>query len=297
MSFSRSAKWILCALLLSVPASREASAGILTLQWDPSLDSSVAGYMVFVGTRSGQYTATINVGNQIQFVFSDAQPGQTYYFSVAAYRSGGIVGPRSAEVSGRVDASLRLSNPGDLTSIVGAPASVQLAGSAATPGALTYAASGLPPGVTVDRATGLIAGTPTTEGTYRATATVSSGVSVASESFVWTVEGGRLPETPVVTVTLPVSGSKFTTSDPSVVIGGTAVDDHGVTVVSWMNDRGGSGQATGTDVWMAAVPLRPGKNDIVITAVDANSNRSRIRLSVYRKLLSRWRRPSGRASN
>ena len=296
MPFSRCGKWILCALLLCVGTARDATAGILTLQWDPSQDSSVTGYMVFVGTESGQYTATFNVGNQIQFVFRDAQPGLAYYFSVAAYRSGGIVGPLSTEVSGRVDVSLRLSNPGDLTNVVGAPASVQLAGSAATADALTYAASGLPPGLAIDGATGLIAGTPTTEGTYRATATVSSGASVASESFVWTVER-RLPETPVVTLTLPVSGSKFTTSDPSVVIGGTAVDDHGVTAVSWTSDRVGSGQATGTDVWMAAVPLRPGKNDITITAMDGSSNRSRIRLSIYRKVLPRWRPPSGMVSN
>jgi hypothetical protein len=82
-----------------------------------------------------------------------------------------------------------------------------------------------------------------------------------------------------------------------VVIGGTAVDDHGVTAVSWTSDRVGSGQATGTDVWMAAVPLRPGKNDITITAMDGSSNRSRIRLSIYRKVLPRWRPPSGMVSN
>lgn len=296
MFCSRCWKRILYALLLCVAGVPDASAGNLTLQWDPSPDSSVAGYTVFVGTEPGKYSTTFNVGNQLQFVFRDAQPGRAYYFAVAAYTSGNTAGPLSAEVSGQVDASLQLSSPGDVTSILGMPASVQLRASASGSDALTYAASGLPPGVAINAATGLIGGTPSTEGTYRVDATVSSGLNVALESFVWTVER-RHAETPGVIVTVPTSTSSFTTSKTSVVLGGIAVDDHGVTAVEWMNDRGGSGRATGTDHWLAAVPVRTGRNVITITAVDGNSNRSSIRVSIYRTEISRRLPPLGPRSD
>lgn len=282
MLFSRCWKPILYALLLCITGASDATAGILTLQWDPSPDSSVAGYNVYVGTEPGQYSTTFNVGNELRFVFPDAQPGRQYYFAVAAYTSTNIVGPLSAEVSGRVDASLKLSNPGDVTSIVGVPATVQLTASASAAGALTYDASGLPPGVAIDAATGLISGKPITEGSYRVTATVTSGLNAASESFVWTVSRHQ-SETPAVIITVPTTTSSFTTSKSSVVLAGIAMDDHGVVAVHWKNDRGGSGRATGTDHWLAAVPLRPGRNEITLMVVDGSSHRSSITVSIYHK--------------
>ena len=285
MFFSRCWKQTLYVLLLCGAGVSHATAGVLTLQWDPSPDSSVAGYTVFVGTQPGKYTTTVKVGNQLRFAFQDAQPGQRYYFAVAAYTSGDVVGPLSAEVSGRIDASLKLSNPGDLTSVVGIPASVQLTASASGTGALTYEATGLPYGVAIDAVTGLISGTPSTEGSYRVTATATSGLNVVSESFDWMVKRHQ-SETPAVILTMPTSSSRFTTSKSSVLLGGVAVDDQGVTAVQWKNDRGGFGRATGTNQWMAAVPLRTGRNEITIMVVDGNSNRSSISVSIYRTTTS-----------
>ena len=292
MLFPRGWKWSLCTLLLCLAGARDAAGGVLTLSWDPSHDSSVAGYKVFVGIESGKYSATFDVGKQVQFVFHDAQPASPYYFAVASYRSDGVVGPLSAEVSARVDVALRLSNPGDLTSIVGTPATLQLKASpAANP--LTYTTSGLPPGTAIDNDTGLITGTPRVEGRYRVIATVSSGVNAATESFLWIVTERPLPATPSVTIAIPTADSTFTTSEFVVLIGGTASDDHGVSAVYWTNSRGGSGRATGTDQWVAAVPLRRGKNEITITVVDGDSNRSQTRLSVYRQLIPRGHPPHG----
>ena len=281
MLFSRCWKSILYALLLCIAGALDATAGVLTLQWDPSPDSSVAGYTVYVGTETGRYSSTFNVGNQLRFVFPDAQPGQSYYFAVAAYTSSNILGPLSAEVSGRVDVSLQLLNPGDITTVTGVAATVQLRASASGPGPLTYAASGLPPGVAIDAATGLISGTPSTEGSYRVTARAVTGLTEVSESFDWTVTRPK-SDTPTVIVTIPTPTSSFTTTNTSVVLGGVAVDDQGVVAVHWKNARGGSGRATGTDHWLAGVPLRLGRNEITIMAVDGNSNRSSISVSIYR---------------
>ena len=290
MLFSRCWKSILYALLLCIAGALDATAGVLTLQWDPTPDSSVAGSTVYVGLAPGQYSTSFNVGNQLRFVYDDAQPGRLYYFAVAAYTSSNIVGPLSAEVSGRVDNSLQLANPGDITSVAGVPATVQLSANASGTGTLTYDASGLPYGVAIDADTGLISGTPDTEGSYRVTATVASGLNVASESFFWTVRRHQ-SETPAVIITIPTSTSSFTTSKSSVVLGGVALDDAGVVAVHWRNDRGGSGRATGTDHWLAGVPLRPGRNEITITVVDGNSNRSSISVSIDRKESLRRPRP------
>ena len=147
-------------------------------------------------------------------------------------------------------------------------------------------------------ANGLIGGTPNTEGTYRVTVMVTNAFDTASETFMWTV--GRLTsKSPVLGISIPTAGQKFTTSEPFVLIGGSADDDQGVTAVYWTNDRGGSDKATGTAQWVAAVPLRPGRNEITITAVDANANQSRVRLSVYHKVGVPRNPPSplGRPSN
>lgn len=120
----------------------------------------------------------------------------------------------------------------------------------------------------------------------RVTATVTSGLTAASESFLWTVTRHH-SETPAVVITVPTSGSSFTTSKSSVVLGGVAMDDQGVVAVHWKNDRGGSGRATGTYTWLAAIPLRPGRNEVTFVAVDGNSNRSSISVSIYRTESSR----------
>lgn len=298
MFFPRSWKWIFCTFLLCLAGVRDAAGGVLTLQWDPSHDSSVTGYTVFVGTESGRYSTTVDVGNQVQFVFRDAQPGSTYYFAVGAYRSDGVVGTLSGEVVGGIDVapanSLRISNPGDLTSMLGTPASVQLTATGPGTSPLTYAASGLPTGMSIDSATGSISGTPRVEGTYRVTATASSGSSAVTESFTWTIQR-PVRAAPVVSVAIPTSDSTFTTSEAIILIGGTASDDRGVSKVYWTNGRGSSGQATGTDQWVAAVLLRMGRNDITVTAVDGDSNQSQMRVSIYRKGNPRGRpAPGGR---
>ena len=290
MLFSRCWKQTLYVLLLCGAGFSEATAGVLTLHWEPSADSSVAGYAVYVGTEPGKYSSTFNVGNQLRFAFQDAQPGRSYYFAVAAYTSGNMLGPLSPEVSGRVEGSLVLSNPGDVTSFVNVPTTVQLRASASGTNPLRYAATGLPYGVGIDAATGLISGRPGIEGSFHVTATVSTGLNVMSESFVWTVTRHQ-SETPTVIVTMPTSSSSFTTSKSSVLLAGVAVDDQRVTAVHWKNDRGGSGRATGTEEWMAAVPLRPGRNDLTLTVIDGRSNQSSINVSVYRTTAFRRRSP------
>ena len=86
-----------------------AHGGTLTVAWDPSPDPSVMGYRVYVGTASGIHTEIYDVGNVTTFSYNAAE-GTTYYFTVASYAPGPVVGPRSSEVSAAAG------SPGDANS-------------------------------------------------------------------------------------------------------------------------------------------------------------------------------------
>jgi hypothetical protein len=86
---------------------------------------------------------------------------------------------------------------------------------------------------------------------------------------------------PVVTITGPTSATTFTFTASTLALSGTASDAVGVTQVTWTNDRGGSGTATGTTSWSAAsVALLSGVNVLTVTARDAAGNTSTDTLTV-----------------
>ncbi len=84
--------------------------------------------------------------------------------------------------------TLTVTNPGNQTTTVGQPASLQISTSDTAGGTLSYSATGLPAGLSINTSTGLISGTPTTTGTSNVTvtATDSTGPS-GSAQFTWTI--------------------------------------------------------------------------------------------------------------
>ena len=94
-SFSRLV--ITCASLLAV--STVANAATVTIGWDPSAGPDVAGYVVYWGTQSGVYTASLDVGNQTQQLITGLADGTTYYFVVRAYNSAAMLSDPSNELS------------------------------------------------------------------------------------------------------------------------------------------------------------------------------------------------------
>ena len=78
---------------------------------------------------------------------------------------------------------------------------------------------------------------------------------------------------PVVTITSPTEDATYATSSATINLSGTASDDVGVSSVTWSNDRGGSGEATGTTTWsITGISLSEGENVITVTATDAAAN-------------------------
>jgi hypothetical protein len=78
---------------------------------------------------------------------------------------------------------------------------------------------------------------------------------------------------PTLTINSPTPLPDLTVTTPFISLAGTAADDVAVTSVTWVNNRGGSGTATGTTNWSVSnVALQPGVNVITVSANDAQGN-------------------------
>ena len=80
---------------------QEVHAASLVVAWDPSPDSTVAGYVVSYGTASRTYTGTVTAGNSTSVTLSALADGTIYYIAVQAYNSQGMRGEQSSEVAGK----------------------------------------------------------------------------------------------------------------------------------------------------------------------------------------------------
>lgn len=87
---------------------------------------------------------------------------------------------------------------------------------------------------------------------------------------------------PTITITSPTAGTSYNNgAGSSITMSGTASDDVGLSSVTWVNDRGGSGTATGTTSWsFTATGLSSGVNNITVTATDTSSNAATDALAV-----------------
>jgi len=89
---------ILWCLLFFASAYRPVYAADVTLQWDPNIETDLAGYKVYYGTGSRSYSAPISLGLQATYTVTGLAPG-TYYFAVTAFNRDGLESAFSNEVS------------------------------------------------------------------------------------------------------------------------------------------------------------------------------------------------------
>jgi hypothetical protein len=107
------------ALLLGAASRCEAAS--MTLGWNPSPSTGVAGYYIYYGTSSGNYTVAVPVSaTTTNVTISGLTSGQTYYFAAAAYDASNNVSAPSPEISGVAGAVAQAA--GMLSAIVGLPA-------------------------------------------------------------------------------------------------------------------------------------------------------------------------------
>ena len=75
---------------------------------------------------------------------------------------------------------------------------------------------------------------------------------------------------PSIAISSPVAtGGTYNTGTATVNVSGTASDNVGVVNVTWANNRGGGGTASGTTNWSAEIALQSGANTITVSAFDA----------------------------
>jgi F5/8 type C domain/Bacterial Ig domain/Fibronectin type III domain/Putative Ig domain len=74
-------------------------AATATLAWDPNPESDIAGYLLSYGESPGNYSKTIDAGNNTTTEVTDLIQGKTYYFAVSAYNRAGTKSLPSTEIS------------------------------------------------------------------------------------------------------------------------------------------------------------------------------------------------------
>jgi hypothetical protein len=86
------------ALLLILSPSF-ACAVQITLAWDSNVEPDVAGYIVYYGTRSGDYDFDVDVGDYDSITISGLVEDVMYYFTVTAYDAEGNESDFSEEIT------------------------------------------------------------------------------------------------------------------------------------------------------------------------------------------------------
>jgi subtilisin family serine protease len=109
-------------------------------------------------------------------------------------------------------------SPGAQTSSLGTADSAQLSAFGGT-APYSWSATGLPPGMTIDGA-GLVSGTPSAEGSYEVTATVTDSTGLTDDvTFGWTVFPPSTVCDPVATAAAVAIGDNTTVNSPVSIAG------------------------------------------------------------------------------
>ena len=90
---------MLVLLCLGAATVTAYASTVVQLAWDANTETDLSGYRILYGTTSGNYTATIDVGNLTSYAVTGLTANTTYYFTVVAYDLAGNVSGPSNEIS------------------------------------------------------------------------------------------------------------------------------------------------------------------------------------------------------
>ncbi len=265
-SIRRTALWVAVATLLAGHGLLAQTDASVTLAWDPSPDSTVAGYIVHYGNASGQYSASTNAGNVTTATVGDLQVGTPYFFAVTAYDTSGLESDPSNEVSYTptnanavtlvaVASATPASGTAPLTVTFDGSGSA-VAGASAVSYQWTFGDGTTASGLTVQH-------TYQAAGPYTAVLTVTSGAGATSLTNV-AVSALPPPMPPVAVATAtPSSGVvPFT-----VAFDGSASSASGGSLVAYQWDFGDATSASGATVQHSY--LTAGTYTAVLTVTDS----------------------------
>jgi len=93
-------KWLyawMAAIILTAPSMCPAAS--VSIAWDPPIPSTgVAGYNIYYGPESRDYTASVDTGNVTSGRVDDLDPTKTHYFTLTAYNASSNESEYSAEL-------------------------------------------------------------------------------------------------------------------------------------------------------------------------------------------------------
>ena len=83
-------------MLVSTALAQDATVKV---SWDANSEGDLAGYKVYYGQASGNYSQVVDLGNKTTVDVKNLTRGRTYYFAVTAYDQSGNESGFSTEVS------------------------------------------------------------------------------------------------------------------------------------------------------------------------------------------------------
>jgi sulfur relay (sulfurtransferase) complex TusBCD TusD component (DsrE family) len=226
-------------VLAALTASAQGQTSV-TLAWNRSAGTNIAGYKLYYGVASRTYTNANNVGNATNATISSLVSGKTYYFAATAYDASGSESDYSTEVvyTNQVAAlpTIVLSSPVSGASYT-APAAINCSASVTANGH-TITQVQFYNGTTL---LGTDATAPysfswnsVSSGTYTlsAKATYDSGSTVASSSANVTVTTVSLPS---IVLTAPVSGASYAAPASISLAANVTANGHTIIQVQFYN--------------------------------------------------------------
>ncbi|MEI6560947.1 MAG: Ig-like domain-containing protein [Verrucomicrobiota bacterium] len=222
------------------------SAWSAAFTWDPSPDANIAGYRLYYGSASGNYTQSVDVGNVTQATVANLTAGATYYAAVTAYNTAALESVKSNEVSfvaamtpANIPPTVSLTSPVSGASYA-APANINLSATASdSDGSVTSVEfyNGTTRLAAVSAAPYTFTWTGVAAGSYPLTAKAydNAGAVTTSAPITVTVLGATVNKPPTVSLTSPANGASFT-PPATVTVSATAADSDGtITKVEFYN--------------------------------------------------------------
>lgn len=92
--------WLALLLLaLSVFTGVAGAQDTVRVKWNPNPETDIAGYTIYLGTRSGYYSSTKTVTGSSATALSGLSAATTYYCAVQAINAAGVTSELSSEIS------------------------------------------------------------------------------------------------------------------------------------------------------------------------------------------------------
>jgi len=128
---------IAAALLVSAVAAPAQGQSFVTLAWDASSSSGIAGYRLYVGGTSHIYTNVVTVRNATTGTVTGLIRGGTYFSAVTSYNTDGIESEFSTEITFTIPLGNNIASSMELTSpasgaVYTAPATIQISAAVTT---------------------------------------------------------------------------------------------------------------------------------------------------------------------